>query len=345
MKPNLFIDIIQVSLGNRDKLSWEPSAAKWELLFAESVRQSVVNVLVDGLERLPSASQLPMPLLVKWMAQSQKNEVAYRRHCQCARILTERFRAAGLPTCVLKGVATAQLYPHPERRICGDIDFWVQGDRREIMQLLRAEYELEHVEWHHIGIRAFDDVPVEVHVLPGWLYNPWCNRRLQRFFRENGTPHEVGSLGFNAASARFEAVFSLVHTFHHLLEEGVGLRHVIDYYYICKACRAAGDDTAREVMQAIRSVGLGKFAAAMMWVLREVCGMPAAELLCEPNEAEGRFLQREIMAGGDFGKTRTDGMLRNTLGRWWMVLRHYPSEVLWMVPWKLWHWFWRAANR
>ena len=67
-------------------------------------------------------------------------------------------------------------------------------------------------------------------------------------------------------------------------------------------------------------------------------------MLCEPNEKEGRFLLSEIMAGGNFGKSRQDEKVRNSFSRWMMMLKHYPSEVLWMVPWKVWHKGWRLVN-
>jgi hypothetical protein len=98
-------------------------------------------------------------------------------------------------------------------------------------------------------------------------------------------------------------------------------------------------------MHTLKSIGLEKFTSAMMWVMKEVCRMPAAELLCEPNVKEGKFLLSEIMAGGNFGQTRQDGKSRNTVGRWMMMVRHYPSEVLWMVPWKCWHWCCRMLHR
>ena len=67
-------------------------------------------------------------------------------------------------------------------------------------------------------------------------------------------------------------------------------------------------------------------------------------MLCELDEKEGRFLLSEIMAGGNFGQTRTDGKVRNSLSRWMMMVKHYPSEVLWMVPWKGWHKLWSMVN-
>ena len=145
-------------------------------------------------------------------------------------------------------------------------------------------------------------------------------------------------LGFACPTLRFNAVYSLVHLYHHLIEEGVGIRHIIDYYYILKALPAQENEG---VLKDLRHFGLLKLASAMMWALQEVCGMPMEYALCEPNEKEGRFLLDEIMRGGNFGHHRKDNRLRNTATRMLALLPHYPSEVLWVVPWKLWHKCWR----
>ena len=75
-----------------------------------------------------------------------------------------------------------------------------------------------------------------------------------------------------------------------------------------------------------------------------MCGARDGLLLCEPNEKEGRFLLDEIMRGGNFGHYRKDNRKRNSVARMCALLPHYPREVLWMAPWKLWHKGWRMVN-
>ena len=88
-----------------------------------------------------------------------------------------------------------------------------------------------------------------------------------------------------------------------------------------------------------------RFAGAMMSVRQKMCGAPAELLLCEPDEKEGKFLLNEIMAAGNFGHQRKgEALQRNSVKRFWVMAKHYPSEVLWMVPWKMWHKCWRAVK-
>ena len=211
---------------------------------------------------------------------------------------------------------------------------------------MKTQCETDHHVWHHVDAMFFEDVAVEVHVHPGWMYGPMKNHRLQQFFERNKDSQMVvdKKLGFSHTTARFDAVSSLVHSFHHLLEEGIGLRHIVDYFFVLRKCHTDNTDIT-DIIRVLKSIGLAKFTGAVMWVMQEVCVMPESELLCSPNEKEGTFLLEEIMAGGNFGQTRTDGKVRNSFSRWMMMVKHYPGEVLWMLPWKGWHKVWRLVNQ
>lgn len=354
---NLFFELLQVSLGTRDELSRVPSVAEWGELLEEARRQTVVGVMLDGMERLPAEQRPSKAFLLQWIGVVQMMEATCRLHHKRARELTERFRSVGFRSCILKGLSAAKRYPIPLRRQCGDIDLWVEGDRKELMAWLRSQCEIGLVTWHHIDAKLFNDVEVEVHLHPNWLYNPWHNTKMQRWFAEQ-QPIQMGqeptAEGFVATTAEFDVVYQLTHMFHHLLEEGIGVRHVVDYYYALREfhkelrskkeegrCKKEDVGGLKDDVRGLRDMHIERFAGAMMYVLQKMCGASAELLLCEPDEKEGKFLLNEIMAGGNFGQTRQDGKVRNSFSRWIMMVKHYPSEVLWMIPWKIWHYFWR----
>ena len=56
----LFVELLQITLGNRKSLSRIPSDKEWVGLLNEAKRQAVVGVLTDGLEKLP-IEQRPKP--------------------------------------------------------------------------------------------------------------------------------------------------------------------------------------------------------------------------------------------------------------------------------------------
>ena len=351
MKTNdyeIILELLQCALGNRASLSHSLDTEQWVEIYEESKRQAIVGVVFCGLECIPIEQRPPRKIWLQWIYSTCMQESTYRKHCEEAVYLTREFDSAGFRSCVLKGVGAAQLYPKPERRKCGDIDLWVNGRREDLMLYLKNKCEVSHVEWHHIGVHLLDDVPVEVHVYPAWLYNPWYNCRLQRYFKRMTDAQMVEREdGLKYPDAAFNAVYSLTHCYHHFLEEGVGLRHVVDYYYVLLQLHGdsvCGNDYGSDILRTICQIGLGKFLGAMMWVLQDACGASEELLLCAPNPKEGLFLLDEIISAGNFGISRNDGLNRNTWSRWRLMMRHYPTEVIWMIPWKIWHRLWRRMH-
>ena len=55
---NLFIELLQVSLGTRSKLSKVPTEIEWDAIRYEAQRQNMLAFLVEGLNRL-SFNQRP----------------------------------------------------------------------------------------------------------------------------------------------------------------------------------------------------------------------------------------------------------------------------------------------
>ena len=97
-----------------------------------------------------------------------------------------------------------------------------------------------------------------------------------------------------------------------------------------------------------------RFAAAMMYVLKEACGMPSEKFLCDPDVEAGRFLLDEIMMAGNFGQfdVRTVRPENETFWqrnvrkfrRQLRFVKYYPGEVFGAPVWKTWHKGWRMVN-
>ena len=70
----LFIELIQVALGTRERLSRVPSLYEWEAVYEEAEKQAIVGLLLTGLERLPSESLPPLELKLQWIGEVQMIE-------------------------------------------------------------------------------------------------------------------------------------------------------------------------------------------------------------------------------------------------------------------------------
>ena len=148
----------------------------------------------------------------------------------------------------------------------------------------------------------------------------------------------------------------MLHCYRHLCGHGVGMRQVMDYYFVLQQAKqrgSKGSESSRgsrvETMKWVKRLGMGRFAPALMWVMKEVFGLEDEYLLCESDEKEGRFLLNEIMNTGNMGhgETRFQWGQKSALGRFVAaqkrnlhLMTHYPHEVLWSPLFNIWRFFW-----
>ena len=123
----LFYELVQIALGQREKLSRKPSDTEWDELFTLSQKQAVTGVTLIALDKLSQQGQKPpVNMLLEWIGQSEQiksqNLLLNKR---CGEI-TKLFSDAGFRTCILKGQGNALMYPDQLSRNSGDIDLWVE---------------------------------------------------------------------------------------------------------------------------------------------------------------------------------------------------------------------------
>lgn len=350
----LFQELIQISLGQRKMFSHKLTDNDWSELYNEAQRQSLVGVLLTGVETAVASGEDKPKFLMSWIAQVMALEKRnFLLNARC-REITDIFNKQGQRTCVLKGQGVAKLYPNPLRRQCGDIDIWLEGKRDNIYKMLRQNWTVGKTVVHHADVEIFDDVPVEVHFVPSFCYSPFRYRKYKSFFRRYGDRQFANydrQLGFSHPEVEFNAVFSLMHIFHHVLHEGIGLRQMLDYYYIlCNL--GVGQKTV--VYAEIRRLGLAGFASAIMYVEQQMFGLNSEYMFCTPSESLGALLLSEIEKSGNFGffDERNKKVCRNNrLALYWhnvsrnfMFVRFAPSEVFWALVWKPCHFVWRKIK-
>lgn len=194
---------------------------------------------------------------------------------------------------------------------------------------------------------VFDDVAVEVHYTPRYMYAPWHDRRLQAFFREKAKEQFCNQVTLEGAegtcavpTAGFNLVQQLSHMMSHVMGEGIGLRQFIDYYYVLRQFR----DESLEFRVRLREMGLLKFAQGVMWIEKELLGLEEKYLIVEPSEKIGRAILRTIEEGGNFGhysslnRLRHQSLIGRAIGgakQSLRAMRYFPTEAMWKVIRKL----------
>ena len=235
----IFFDFLRFSIGSAKEIPGSLKEADWKELYAIAKKQCLVGVLFDGIKKLPAEYVgMEKELLLQWMAESQMLEKANVRLNDAAIQVSEWFLKKGFRTCILKGQGNALMYPNPYSRTPGDIDIWVEGEDKRIISFVRSISPHEKACYHHIEFPSYKGVEVEVHYRPSFLLCFWHNRKLQKYYervKEEQFSHRVmlGEQGEIAIpTAEFNLIFQLTHIFSHLMNEGIGLRQLVDYYFV-----------------------------------------------------------------------------------------------------------------
>ena len=235
----IFFDFLRFCIGSESEIPDSLNEADWKELYAIAQKQALVGILFDGIQRLPSSDVgISRDLLLQWMAQCKMLEKANMRLNDAAIQVSEWFRKKGFRTCILKGQGNALMYPNPYSRTPGDIDIWVEGGDKRVISFVRSISPHEKACYHHIEFPSYKGVEVEVHYRPSFLLCFWHNRKLQKYYervKEEQFSHRVmfsEQREVAIPTVEFNLIFQLTHIFSHLMNEGIGLRQLLDYYYV-----------------------------------------------------------------------------------------------------------------
>lgn len=345
----MILQLVQVALGHRKKLSYSPPEKEWWQLYNTALKQTVAGICFAGVEKLPKEQWPSQNLLFEWIGMTeqikQRNAVVDKQTTE----MWKRLKVEGLNAAVLKGQGIACGYGElASLRQSGDIDIWVKGGYQKVCYYVQRTHPTDDVAYHRFHYDVFPDTEVELHHRPTLMRNILDDRKLARWYNAFDADSFVylEYKGFAVPPAEFNIIFILTHIYRHFLFEGIGLRQVMDYYFVLKTqnnekCKM------EEIRCTLRNLRLERFAGAMMWVLHEVFGLEKEKMICPMHEKEGRFVLDEILQTGNFGQ----GDTRYKYKRWFKLrhhiahgshlIFHYPSEVIWTPVWLAYHMVWK----
>ena len=357
-----FFALLRLGMGSSQDFPFSPTSEEWQALYELASKQAMVGIAYAGICRLPKEQQPPLDVAFQWASEAETVRGHNRMVNREAAELTEIFRAQGRQTVILKGAANARLYPDAFIRQCGDIDIWVEGGQESVFALLselgmisedspslakfffsrNRPYDELYAEarkilsvcGHHVHLaEPRNGIEIEVHFKPSsGNYNPFTNKRFQRYLAREIGNTELAPEGFYVPSLKFALAMQLSHVQRHFLSSGVGLKQVVDYYALLQC---AGEDDRKEMSGLLRRFGLYRSCRALMWVLGQTLGLERERMLCAPDAGLGKAMLAQILKGGNFGFYEKGERL-STIPRWFYKRKREmrfwtfaPSEVFW----------------
>ena len=237
---------LRYCLGYKGDMSRVVAGMDWQELYSFASKQALLGLCFDGIERLGKEypeelkrNPIGRELLMNWMGKAQQIRRQNMKVNVVAGKLFSMLRLDGLRCCILKGQGNALMYPNAYSRNPGDVDVWVNVSREQITEYAKKHFKLgDDIRYQHIET-SVDGVPVELHFFPCTMNNPLYHARLQKWFRRNadlqcshivGLPDGAGDIAIPTSA--FNVIYQLCHLYHHFFDEGIGMRQIIDYYYV-----------------------------------------------------------------------------------------------------------------
>lgn len=289
-----------------------------------------------------------------------------RKRRQCGDIDVWTVCKNGIPIAVQTGKDKAEYVEYHGRKAVIE---YVKMKHR-----LAGNNDMPKQNYHHMDAPTMDGTEVEVHFRAAYLYSPLRNWRLQKWMNDHADEcmKNKTHLGFAMPTSSVNVIYQMTHMFKHHIDGGLGFRQLMDYYYAlrvwhndmkeCKDlqsqgmwCEGLGTHVMsnEEVMSVIRSFGMTKFAAAVMYVLHKVFDMSSHYYICNQNEKEGKKLLAEIMNSGNFGHYDSEKpnvyqhRFQYHIWKFKRIFRlamSYPEEAMWEPVFRGWRRICRMIN-
>ena len=240
----IFFDFLRFCIGSAKEIPGSLKEADWKELYAIAQKQALLGVLFYGIQRLPKELAPEQKLLMQWMVMAEQIRKQNIKLFQDSVKVCQNFENEGFANCILKGQGNALLYPDPYMRTPGDIDIYLSGGRRKIMKYVDRVCPNQVMRYHHVDFPVMKTA-IEVHFTPSYMFCPIHNWRMQKWFEEvmgEQCNHQVslpdGYGEIHVPLVSFNVIYILSHLYRHIFTEGIGLRQLLDYYYVvCDFCK------------------------------------------------------------------------------------------------------------
>ena len=372
----IFFDFLRFCIGSAKEIPDTLKEADWKELYAIAKKQALLGVLFHGIRRLPKELAPEQKLLMQWMVMAEMIRKQNIKLFQDSVKVCQNFENEGFANCILKGQGNALLYPDPYMRTPGDIDIYLAGGRKRVMKYVNKVCPNQVMRYHHVDFPVMKTA-IEVHFTPSYMFFPVHNSRMQKWFKEvmgEQCNHRVslpdGYGEIHVPQVSFNVIYILSHLHRHIFTEGIGLRQLLDYYFVLLKWHTDLTnltDSNKSLPQMtlintdldalrhkLKYLGLWKFAQAVMFVMKEVFGLSEDRMIVPMDEREGRFLLAEIMRGGNFGQY--DDRMGSKVGeskihRYFRMnlrnlrfVKHYPTEALSEPLFRTWFALWKKIH-
>lgn len=298
---NILLNVIGSALTGRE-VTPPDSTCDWQKLVQEAKQQAVGLMFLDTLT--PCQAQIPQETYQNMCSLGMAIAGSNMRVGFAQSQLVGWMGQNNWSYMILKGESAAAYYPKPELRTLGDVDFLIQPDQRQLIGQMLQEKGFTLSHQGHICHEVFRKrgAHLEMHFQVAGIPNGQAGELATEYLQDALACVQIKNIGsgeFCVPADRHHGLILLLHMQHHMLGEGIGLRHLCDW--ACFAEKTWQMDFWQEsLLPLLKKIGLFTYASVMTKTASLYFGT-VCPFWAQADTELCREVMEDILAGGNFG--------------------------------------------
>ena len=304
---NLLFSLLRSALWSESLLGEVPKE-----LFAEVMKlaqeQTVYGLMFDAISQHSVKGQFDKRLVLEAYAKTEKIKRNNALVDNELKGLVRMFDENNVDYLVVKGQTYGRLYPNPEIRMAGDIDFLIYQDYPYVKEVIEQQFTVTLPDKMIEGEIGFKHggVPFELHT----SLRTYAKKKHQKVWNsmiekewQDGYCVEIDGVKVRTLSPTLNAAYVFIHLFFHFIREGVSLRQLCDWAMVLHHYQ---NEIDREFLSKLLSdLDLSDACRAFGTIVTDCLGLPVSEFPLPLNDNDRKWqkkILKDILGGGNFGK-------------------------------------------
>ena len=332
-KQDFIFSLIRSALWQQPYPHFDMTPHEYQAVMEEAEKQCVQGLIIDCLRS--NNMGLQKKCVIHMMKIYNALVAENRRLNENVVSLGILLKSHDIDYIVMKGQTLAALYPKPELRVPGDIDFYVSAkDFSRAMEVIndcwQQEISIDDISnGKHLAFE-YNNNDFEMHQMLVIFPCGWKNDYFARLLDSSGRSHvQIGMKEIATIQPTLNVFYTFCHLFHHLRVEGVALRQICDWAILIHVNNNVIDWT--KLRQILMDLKYKKCFAAFGCIAIEKLGLPKEDFPLALTERERRWAKKildDIWKHGNWGKYSRDiiteaGFRRSIQSGWQYMTRYF----------------------
>lgn len=273
----------------------------WNAVLQEAIQQAVPAVAFADFQESSDETLMNRINNVVYSTISNNTEV-HHNHLELHKLLSNH----NIPYVILKGCVSASYYPEPAYRSMGDVDFLVFPENfQKCCELLEENGFLGNDE-PFLCEKQYqkENAVYEIHNSVNGIPQNETGKHIEKILSDIISDAK-NIEGYMAPTAFHHCFVMLLHVSIHMLNDGIGLRHLCDWAVFVN--RYSSYEFVSTFKAPLQQIGLWRFAQILTQLSSEYIGLPVQVWASENVDIDYLTkLMEDILHGGNFGRKDED---------------------------------------